>query len=217
MELAFFAEFIVQSELIERIYSDYYQAFGKLMRGSKKGHVGALLLLREKVAQNSLLSEDDILSVQRLITSEQPQKGAPSLHLRHIGHYRDCNVSVGNQIKPVAAEVPNLMESFIRKVRHWQSNSVGKQTKKSSIAAVSDFHFEFEHLIHPFADGNGRTGRALAYFMLSYAGIPAFVFTNKDAEYYQSFVNKNAMREYFLRKYTSSLDPSLLNLDITRK
>ena len=217
MELAFFAEFIVQSELIERIYSDYYQSFGKLARGSKKGHVGALLFLREKVAQDGLLSEDDILSVQRLITSEQPQKGAPSLHARHIGHYRDCNVSVGNQIKPVAAEVPNLMESFIRKVRHWQSNSVGKQTKKSSIAAVSDFHFEFEHLIHPFADGNGRTGRALAYFMLSYAGIPAFVFTNKDAEYYQSFVNKNAMREYFLRKYTSSLDPSLLNLDITRK
>ena len=50
------------------------------------------------------------------------------------------------------------------------------------IEAVA-FHHAFER-IHPFTDGNGRTGREIFNHMLERAGYPRLLFLGKDREIY---------------------------------
>jgi Fic family protein len=71
------------------------------------------------------------------------------------GKFRNCNVGVvdgfGNVVHmaPQFAKVPSLVEDLFA----WLAASDAPVLVKSCV-----FHYEFE-FIHPFPDGNGRTGR----------------------------------------------------------
>lgn len=80
------------------------------------------------------------------------------------GLYRDCNVRIAGSTtkRPDFALVPLLLKELIR----WWENDA-KQLHP--IEAVAHFHARFED-IHPFVDGNGRTGRLLLNYQLIKAG-----------------------------------------------
>jgi Fic family protein len=62
-----------------------------------------------------------------------------------------------------------------------------KPHDKHIIAAVSDFHLRFE-AIHPFIDGNGRTGRLILNFELMKAGfLPVNIKYTDRKKYYACF------------------------------
>ena len=94
-----------------------------------------------------------------------------SLHKEASAHLDDCEpgeyrwdqryVSSSPILPPPPNRVHALMESLIE----W-SLAAG-----NSIATASLFHLVFED-IHPFQDGNGRTGRIVLNFMLMSAGFP---------------------------------------------
>lgn len=69
------------------------------------------------------------------------------LDRKFVGKLRDCNVMVGGDMCPPPKELKKLMTSFLKK---WEKKSL----------SCLDLHYEFE-TIHPFVDGNGRTGRLL--------------------------------------------------------
>lgn len=52
------------------------------------------------------------------------------------------------------------------------------------------FHYKFES-IHPFTDGNGRTGREILNYMLEAAGLPRLLFCTKRKFYLDSFTAGN--------------------------
>ena len=91
-------------------------------------------------------SIDDLLKAHGLMT-----KGL----VDRPGKFRNCNVGVvdglGNivHMAPPCANVPSL----VRDLFAWLSDSEDPVLIKSCV-----FHYEFE-FIHPFPDGNGRTGR----------------------------------------------------------
>ena len=91
-------------------------------------------------------SVDDLLKAHGLMT-----KGL----VNRPGKFRDCNVGVmdgfGNVVHmaPPFANVPSLVKDLFA----WLSDSEDPVLVKSCV-----FHYEFE-FIHPFPDGNGRTGR----------------------------------------------------------
>ena len=74
------------------------------------------------------------------------------------GAFRDYKVFVGDHTPPPPASVPYLTAELC----DWL-NGPGKEWPALISSAI--LHYQFEH-IHPFGDGNGRVGRALATWEL---------------------------------------------------
>lgn len=75
-----------------------------------------------------------------------------------VGAFRDYKVFVGGHTPPSPASVPYLTAELC----DWLNGS-GKEWPALISSAI--LHYQFEH-IHPFGDGNGRVGRALATWEL---------------------------------------------------
>jgi len=87
------------------------------------------------------------------------------------GKLRRDRRHVGKYLAPPPENVPALLESFCE----WLKVEFRFGAKEASVAeaiqqAISA-HVFFEW-IHPFADGNGRTGRLLEFYILLRAGFP---------------------------------------------
>lgn len=101
------------------------------------------------------------------------------------GEYRTENVRVGNlfetsYIPPDFARVPDLMQNFLETV-----NSCEEEPLLETFKQISIQHMTFER-IHPFKDGNGRTGRMiLNQQMINHGFLP--VALTKNSSYMQAF------------------------------
>lgn len=101
------------------------------------------------------------------------------------GHWRTSGVGVFGEtgcvhLAPPASRVPGLMTDLFE----WLKNSDDHLLIRSCV-----FHYEFE-FIHPFIDGNGRTGRLWQSLILSqlhplFAHLPVenMVYSNQQAYY----------------------------------
>lgn len=69
-----------------------------------------------------------------------------------IGDYKKRANMVGNQKTCLPADVPEQMN----KLMEWYQNQT------ISLETIAEFHLKYETL-HPFQDGNGRTGRLIVY------------------------------------------------------
>lgn len=91
---------------------------------------------------------------------------------KHKGAWRDCGVRVGAHIAPDPRKVPGLMDV-------WCQDFYG--------TGVIEAHIEFE-TIHPFVDGNGRTGRMLYWWHCLKTDVEPILFTADDRQnYYNLF------------------------------
>ena len=79
------------------------------------------------------------------------------LHVK-AGEYRPCEVTVGNYDPPQHFRVPDLMNDFINEV-----NYIWDRTDPIYLAAYVLWKI---NRIHPFINGNGRTARALCYYVV---------------------------------------------------
>jgi len=112
----------------------------------------AALRFLTKNAKTEKLGIRDVLKLHSIIG----QKGA--LDRGPIGLLRPYGVRVGEHVPPPAKEVPRLMAELL----DWIHGS-GRAWPAVISSAILHYRFEF---IHPFGDGNGRAGRALASWEL---------------------------------------------------
>lgn len=204
-KIEFLVHFICESDAIENIADDRALVRSQLRGRRKRGHVGAILLLGELASRKELLTEDVIKRVQSLIVTEQPKKGQRKLAKKHRGQWRDCNMRIGDRVCVSWAEVHERMNTLIEETAHWQK-TCGKLSAVQRVAAIARFHYAYED-IHPFADGNGRSGRALVYYLYRFCDLEPFIFTADDRHeaYYPCFRDSMApllMEEYFLSRTT---------------
>ncbi|WP_324748797.1 Fic family protein [Sphingomonas sp. LY54] len=74
------------------------------------------------------------------------------------GQWRPCKVTVGDYVPPAFHQVPGLMHMFIDEVnRFWE--------QADAVYLATWVLWRLNH-IHPFVNGNGRTARAVCYFVL---------------------------------------------------
>lgn len=84
-------------------------------------------------------------------------------------------------IPPEPEKVPNLMNYFIYNYNHDEQEIFEK---------IARYHIEFEK-IHPFEDGNGRTGRLLLNYELLKNNLPPVVIAKEDRVKYFEFLRNN--------------------------
>ncbi len=111
----------------------------------------AVLRFIERHSAAKVISAKDVLHLHSIM-------GQSSLEREPVGAYRPYQVYVGHHTPPSAAVVPGLMKELL----NWL-NREGRELPAVMSSAI--LHYRFEH-IHPFGDGNGRVGRALATWEL---------------------------------------------------
>lgn len=199
--LPFAQRFVVESALIE----------GQVIppeRVVKSAHMEAYRLMLLLADSGVDLTQADLKNWQKLIGGEQHLWRDRALSLDELGQYRDWNIglsmsdgsikNIGAEWTKVQDEMDDLWDLLWQKSRGWTGNPAWLDRSPIEKAAV--IHHMYER-IHPFPDGNGRSGRLLALFMLRQAKVPPVLFTNwdKGTEYYPAFgtSNPDQMIAYF--------------------
>jgi Fic family protein len=131
----------------------------------------AALRFVEKNAAKKTVSHEQILSLHKILAGDVMDQGT-------AGRYRTIAVRVGRYVPPPPGDVSGLMFELLA----WWNNEAVKMSPVLSSAIV---HYRFES-IHPFADGNGRTGRALALWELYRRGFDTHHIFSVDEFYWEN-------------------------------
>lgn len=124
----------------------------------------------ERHATKKRVAHEDILKLHAIIASEVMDQG-------HAGRYRDIRVRVGQYLPPS----PEMISGLMAELLEWWNIKSATWPPVISSAIV---HYQFE-AIHPFADGNGRTGRALALWELYRRGFDTHHIFSVDEVYWE--------------------------------
>lgn len=135
------------------------------------GHKDAFEYVSELVKEKAPLSESIIKQIHYLVLADKTEDR---------GVYRRIPVRImGAQHEPAQ---PYLIISRMEQLLHEY-----KESTEHIVTKLAKFHIEFE-AIHPFIDGNGRTGRLLVNFELMKAGFPPIDIKFTDRlTYYKAF------------------------------
>ncbi|MDY4213127.1 MAG: Fic family protein [Eubacteriales bacterium] len=168
------------------------------------GHKEAFEYVSELVKDNVPVSENVIKQIHFLVLADKKDDR---------GVYRRVPVRImGAQHEPVQPYlIEPKMEQLLRDF---------KESSEHIVTKLARFHIEFEG-IHPFIDGNGRTGRLLVNLELMKAGYPPIdiKFTDRIT-YYNAFDeyhvkhNLSAMETLFARYVEARLDKYLKILQV---
>ena len=148
------------------------------------GHKEAFVYVSELVKDNIPISESVIKQIHYLVLADKKEDR---------GVYRRVPVRImGAQHEPVQ---PYLIEPKMEQLLHDFAEST-----EHIVTKLARFHIEFEG-IHPFIDGNGRTGRLLVNLELMKAGYPPI-----DIKFADRIAYYNAFDEYHAKHNLSAME-----------
>ena len=136
-------------------------------------HKNALELVFRRLEENSDLDERFVKKLNETINR----------NIKETEEYRTVQVFIqgSEHIPPELEKVPNLMMYYIYNYNHDEQDTFEK---------IARYHIEFEK-IHPFEDGNGRTGRLLINYELLKNNLPPIVISKDDRVKYFEFLRNN--------------------------
>ena len=148
------------------------------------GHKEAFDFVRQLVQENEPISERVIQQIHYLVLADKKDDR---------GVYRRVPVRImGAQHEPVQPYliVPKMEQLMIDYA----------ERKEHIVTKLARFHIEFEG-IHPFIDGNGRTGRLLVNLELMKAGYPPI-----DIKFADRLAYYNAFDAYYVHNDLSAME-----------
>ena len=166
----------------------------------------------EEVSKIDPYSIKDLLKIHGVMTN---------VIVKESGMFRSGQVGVYDQDGNVIHIAPpaNIVPSLIKQLFDWVKSSNINMLIKSSI-----FHYEFE-FVHPFNDGNGRTGRLWQTAMLAswkpifeWIPIESIIKDNQD-EYYKAIVVSTEQGEStaFITFMLKAINTAINNIIIDSK
>ncbi|EIK83744.1 hypothetical protein CGSMWGv00703Bmash_03443 [Gardnerella pickettii 00703Bmash] len=160
------------------------------------GHKEAFDYVKQLVSENKQINEKVIKDIHYLVLANKREDR---------GVYRRVPVRImgATHEPPQPYLIASKMEESLKKY---------KNSNEDIVTKLARFHIEFES-IHPFIDGNGRTGRLLVNLELMKAGYPPIDIKFTDRlKYYEAFDeyhakhNVSAMANMFARYLNQRLD-----------
>ena len=138
-----------------------------------KNHQTALEYLFAYIADDKPLNEKLILKLHSILLN-----GINS----EAGYYRRHSVRIVGSYVPTAnhLNVPRLMKNLTKTLDY---------PGRDIVAKIANIHSKFEQ-IHPFADGNGRTGRLLMHAMLLKNHLAPAVIKQNNKRIYYAYLQK---------------------------
>lgn len=116
-------------------------------------------------------------------------------NISEISGYRTVPVRIrgAEHVPPAPAQIPQQMMYFVYNYNHTEFDSVYQK--------VAQMHLQFER-IHPFEDGNGRTGRLLLNFELIKNNMaPVVIPKEQRSDYFEMLGNNDSIAlEKFLKE-----------------
>lgn len=162
-------EFFIESNAIESVFGHEH------IDQSKRAWEWAIKVARAWYYPT--IGVDNILKIHKKLLRV--------LNPRIAGQIRTCDVSVGSEFKPFVS-VTYLKD----RLRDWdmyykpffvkfRAHEISKETIEKIIKQA---HIEFER-IHPFEDGNGRTGRIIYNAQRVACGLPVHIIHRGEEQY----------------------------------
>jgi len=175
------------------------------------GHRDAFYYVQDLISrEDSALSETIIKQIHSLVLMDDAE---------NRGVYRSLPVVISGAVHtpPQPYEVPWQMEQLMRDYHE------GDMAQLHPVERAALFHLRFEG-IHPFIDGNGRTGRLLLNLELMRAGFPPINVKFADrrryytcfTDYFESAGNPEAMT-VLIANYTEQALKARLQLVESRE
>jgi Fic family protein len=140
--------------------------------GEVRSYWKALLRVEEWAARGTELTEELIRRIHALVEG----KARPSSYREGQNMIRDSETGGLVYLPPEARDVPALMEGLVT----WIRQAEVERLPPPLIAALA--HYQFV-TIHPYYDGNGRTARLLATFLLQRDGYGLNGFLSLEEEH----------------------------------
>ncbi len=182
LQREFIAEFTYNSNAIEgntltlqetALVMEGLTVDGKPLRDHLEavGHRDAYLYVQQLVSTKTPITEKVIREIHSLVLVDKPEDR---------GVYRSIPVRITGlrHEPPQPFLVPVQMEKIIRTLY---------KGRRHPIERAASFHLDFEG-VHPFVDGNGRTGRLILNLMLMQCGYPPINVKFSDRKrYYDCF------------------------------
>ena len=157
-------------------------------------HKKALELVLKSIENNEDFDERLIKKINETINKD----------IKDTIGYRTVQVFIrgSEHVPPSPEKIPNLMNYFIY---NYNNDTDDIYTK------IAKYHIEFEK-IHPFEDGNGRTGRLLINYELIKNDLPPVVISKDDRVKYFELIRNNDtinLAEWF--KELSNIEKDRIN------
>lgn len=136
-------------------------------------HKNALELVFKNLQNEDMFDERFIKSLNETINR----------NIKDTEGYRTIQVFIrgSEHIPPAPEKIPNLMNYYVYNYNNDEQDIFTK---------IARYHIEFEK-IHPFEDGNGRTGRLLLNYELLKNNIPPVVISKEDRVKYFEFLSND--------------------------
>ena len=141
-------------------------------------HKKAFEIVFENLKNNNTINEKFIKIINETINE----------NIKETKGFRKIQVVIrgSDHIPPEPEKIPNLMMYYIYNYNNDEQDIFTK---------VARYHIEFEK-IHPFEDGNGRTGRLLINYELIKNNLPPVVIEKEGRVKYFEFLRNNDIKGF---------------------
>lgn len=157
----------------------------------------ALGVLKETIQnKNFVLTEDNIRQIHQIVTTGE-------LNMQESGQYRQepVHIRYTNYIPPSEMDVPNYMKELC----DMYNRPLDGDTQ---FERICEFKLNFER-VHPFIDGNGRTGRLLMNMLFLQEGYGFIIFPTEERDLYFDSLDDCSFVQYTEPKMKEAMEKYL--------